>query len=134
MLKCVNSIKDYIPRHLRLGLSADVPVLEAYQDIVESVPVIDDDGSVVTSHTLVKRINAHEVMSKYNVSQFRLSALVKAGVPLKMVNINSSTVASIEQLKNVVERLDNADLYVQRVLDERKERESWFKPIEETNK
>lgn len=127
-MKCLRKIDEYVPRHMRLGLSCDVPVLDSYQDVLESIPVVDDTGVVVSTYSVVKSLPAHEVMQKYRLSQFRLSALVRNGVPLKMVNVNASNVATMQQLRDVAEKLDNADKYVERVFAEKKERESWFNP------
>lgn len=130
-MKALNLIEKYVPRHFRLGLCCELPNIEAYQDFLESIPVVDEKGSVVFTKSVLKSVPVHEAFVKYNVSQFRLSALVKSGVPLKVVNINSSNVATFEQLKTICESLDNADAYVQRVMDERRERESWFKSFNE---
>lgn len=127
-MKSLNLIKKYVPRHFRLGRSCELPTIKAFQDVVESVPVVDDSGSVVYSKTVVKSVPADEVMRKYRISQFRLSALVKAGVPLKVVNVNSSNVATIEHLKNVCDSIESANSYVEKVLAQRKERESWLQP------
>lgn len=127
-MKSLNLIKKYLPRHMRLGRSCELPTIEAFQDVVESVPVVDGSGSVVFSKSVVKSVPADEVMRKYRLSQFRLSALVKAGVPLKVVNVNSSNVATIEQLKNVCDSIESANSYVEKVMAQRKERESWLQP------
>lgn len=120
-------IKNYVPRHIRLGLSLSEEVpFESYQDVIENVPVVDDSGSVVFSKQILKSVPSGEVMKKYKVSNFRLSALIKAGVPLKVVNVNSSNSATIEQLVSVCKSIDSADSYVNRVLEQKKERESWF--------
>lgn len=128
-----NKIKKYVPRHLRLGSPVSPFQVEAFQDVVETIPVVDSEGSVVHTNNVVKSVPASDVMSKYKVSAFRLTALVKAGVPLKVVNVNASNVATIEQLKNVCESIDSADAYVNRVLAERKEREAWLQPESSTS-
>lgn len=127
-----NKIKKYVPRHLRLGSPVSPFKVEAFQDVVETIPVVDSEGSVVQTTSVVKSVPVSDVMSKYKVSAFRLTALVKAGVPLKVVNVNASNVATIEQLKNVCESIDSADAYVNRVLAERKEREAWLQPDSST--
>lgn len=131
MLKtCLNKIKSYVPRHLRLGVCEHSISYELTQDVIETVPIVDDSGSVVRSEFVRKCLPSHDVMQKYKVSAFRLSALVKNGVPLKVVNINSSNTVRIEKLLDVCRSIDSADYYVQKVIEQQKERESWFKPIE----
>lgn len=126
-MKCLNLIKKYVPRHIRLGLCVDVPVIQdAKHDIVESVPVVDSDGSVVRTHSVIKSIPVVDDMRKYKLSKFRLSALLQSGVPLNVVNINQSNVASIEQLKRVCDSIGSAEDVIQRFENEKKERESWF--------
>lgn len=126
-MKSLNLIKKYVPRHIRLGLCADVPVIDdVNRDIVESVPVIDSDGSVVRTHSVIKSIPIADDMRKYKLSKFRLSALLQSGVPLNVVNINQSNIASIEQLKRVCDSIVSAEDVIQRFEAEKKERESWF--------
>lgn len=133
-MKCLNLIKQYVPRHLRLGLCVDVPVIQdVNRDIVESVPVVDSDGSVVRTHSVIKSIPVAYDACKYKLSKFRLSALLQSGVPLNIVNINQSNVASIEQLKRVCDSIGSAEDVVQRFENEKKERESWFAASDASN-
>lgn len=133
-MKCLNLIKKYVPRHIRLGLCVDVPVIQdAMHDVVESVPVVDSDGSVIRTHSIIKSIPVEDYMRKYKLSKFRLSALLESGVSLKVVNINQSNVASIEQLKRVCDSIGSAEDVVQRFENEKKERESWFVALESSD-
>lgn len=126
-MNCKNLIKCYVPRHVRLGLCVDVPIIQdVYHDVAESVPVLDNDGSVVRTHSVIKSIPVADDMRKFKLSKFRLSALLESGVPLNVVTINQSNVASIEQLKRVCDSIVSAEEVVQRFENEKKERESWF--------
>lgn len=134
IMKCLNLIKKYVPRHIRLGLCVGDPgIQEAMHDVVEAVPVVDSDGSVVRTYSAIKSIPVVDHMRKYKLSKFRLSALLQSGVPLKVVNINQSNIASIEQLKRVCDSIGSAEDVVQRFENERKERESWFVSPESTD-
>lgn len=127
---------DYVPRHLRLGVCTDPLDFQGFHDIVENIPVIDDDGKLIETHRVVKSISASEAMSKYKVSDFKLSALLKNGIPLKMVNVNRSQAFTIDELESIASKLDSADSFVSRVLKEREEKRSWFdfgKPSENSD-
>lgn len=126
------SLKDYVPRHLRLGVCCGVPDVPNRQEVVEDIPVVASDGTQVSSKRVVRLVPAAEVMSKYKASAFRLSALIKAGVPIDVVNINRSNSASIDELLKVCQSVDGAEKYIARVEAERKERESWFKGVDES--
>lgn len=127
-MKIFDLIADYVPRHLRLGVCVGVPDFEPMQDVPQIIPVVDDSGSVIYSETVLKSQSAFDVMSKYKASAFKLSALVESGVPLRVVNVNASNSVRIDQLEQICKNLDSADKYVERVLAQQKERESWLQP------
>lgn len=129
----VNRLKDYVPRHIRLGVCCDVPSLESFHDVIDEIPIVDASGNVIELRKSIKRVPAVEAMSAYDVDKFRLSAMVKAGVPLSVVNINHSNTFTIEQLHEICQNLDSAESYVAKVAQQQKERESWFSEIEENN-
>ena len=58
MSMCLNSLKEYVPRHLRLGRVCDSKPIENYQDIVEQIPVVDERGSVISTYTAIKQVPA----------------------------------------------------------------------------
>lgn len=124
---CKNQLKSYIPRHLRLGVCVGIPEIQDFHDVPEVVPFLDSDGNVVYTRTILRSVPASEDMAKYQLKHFRLSTMIENGVPLKMVNINSNSSASIEQLVNICQDIDNADKYVERCLAQKAERDSWFK-------
>lgn len=123
-------LDSYVPRHIRLGVSCSVPDVQSYQDVVVDVPVVDN-GILVQTYKSVKSVSASEVMSKYKVSQFRLSALLQAGVPLKVININHSDQFTVDQLESICMKLENAEAYVNRIQQQHDERNSWFTPVVE---
>ena len=124
-------LKSYVPRHIRLGLCCQPPVYECYTEVVEVIPVVDDDGVVVESHKVLKSVPVFEVMSKYKVDDFRLSSMVRNGVPLKLVNINHSNSYTITELERISKDIDVTERYVQKVASERREKESWFKSFDD---
>lgn len=125
-MKRENLLKKYVPRHFRLGVCTGIPEIESFQETVEEVPILDASGCPVRTERIIKRVSSDENMDKYRLSAFRLSALVSAGVPMSMVNINSSTTAKIEDLVSICKSLDGAEKYVEMLENQRKERESWF--------
>lgn len=128
---CLNRVSAYVPRHVRLGLCCFSHPLDLRQDVIDDIPIVDDRGSVVKTVSKIKSVPASELMSKYKCSAFSLSALVKAGVPLKVVNINSSSAATIDKLEQICVQLDSADAFVNKVMAQKLERESWFKDPDE---
>lgn len=123
-------LENYVPRHIRLGVCCHTPKVEDFHEVIEQIPVVDGD-SVVYTETRVTSIPAVDDMSQYKLSAFRLSALVKAGVPLSVVNINKSNAATIDDLEKVCRNIDDADKFVARCLAQKAEKESWFKEFEE---
>lgn len=124
---CKNQLKSYVPRHRRLGVCCGVREILETHELPEVVPILDSDGNVVYTRTIMKSVLAADNMSKYQLKHFRLSTLIENGVPLKMMNINSNSSSSIEQLVQICQDLDNADKYVERCLAQKAERDSWFK-------
>ena len=124
------NLKDYVPRHIRLGCCCGLPEVQNLQEVVEDVPVVASDGTQVSSQRVIRVVPAAEVMSKYKASAFRLSALIKAGVPIEVVNINRSSSASIDELLRVCQTVEGAEQYIAKIEAERKERESWFTDVE----
>ena len=122
-----NLLKDYVPRHLRLGVSCGLPKVDLFQEVREEIPILDDNGNCVRLESVLVSRPANEVMQQYKLEQFKLSHMVAAGVPLKMVNINSSSSVTIDKLEKIAQDLDAADKYVKKLEEQRKERESWFK-------
>lgn len=127
-------LDSYVPRHLRLGVCCSIPKVECFHDVVELVPVVDGDGVTVDTHKVLKSVPAVDVMSKYKVEDFRLSAMVRNGVPLKLVNINHTDAFTISQLERISQDIDASDRFVQKVVAEREEKQSWFKSFEEEPK
>lgn len=118
----------YVPRHLRIGVCCEPDKIVGFHEFPEIVPVVDDDGNVIERVKRVKRVKASDDMSKFLVSNFKLSKLLKDGVPLKMVNVNRSSSFTIDELEHIAQSIDDADQFVNRVMAERKERENWFNP------
>lgn len=118
----------YVPRHLRIGVCCQSDKIDGFHEIPEFVSVIDDSGNVIERSKSVKRVKASDDMSKFLVSNFKLSKLLKDGVPLKMVNVNRSSSFTIDELERIAQSIDDADQFVNRVMAERKERENWFNP------
>lgn len=127
-------LDSYVPRHLRLGVCCTPPVVVCCHDVLEVVPFVDDDGVCVESHKVLRRVPASDVMSKYKVEDFRLSAMVRNGVPLKLVNVNHTDSFTISQLERISQDLDASERFVQKVFAEREEKQSWFKSFEEDPK
>lgn len=127
-------LDSYVSRHFRLGVCCKSPCVECFTDVVEDVPVVDDDGVVVESYKVLKHVPVSEVMSKYKVEDFRLSALVRNGVPLKLVNINHTSMFTISELERISMDIDAADRFVQKIASEQAEKQSWFKSFEEEPK
>lgn len=123
-------LKDYIPRHFRLGLCCDEPVVDGFHSVLESIPIVDDDGRVLRTDSVVRSVSAVDEMSKYRIQDFKLSAKIRNGVPLSVVNINHSSSFTIDQLQRICEDVDRKETYINDVLAERKEKESWFKSFE----
>lgn len=126
------SVKNYVPRHIRLGVCCSVPEIKAFQDVREEIPVVDERGSVVQSYAKLVPYPVEEVMSKYDCESFRLQALLDAGVPLKQVNINPSMSSIIRDLESVAGKLDSVDKAVADAAAVRAEKESWFKETDES--
>lgn len=124
-------LDTYVPRHIRLGLCCKSPNYDCFHDVVELVPVVDVDGVVVETHKVMKSVPVSEVMSKYKVDNFRLSTLVRDGVPLKLVNINHTSTFTISELERISQNIDATERYVQKVDSERREKESWFKSFDD---
>ena len=132
-MECLNELKTYVPRHMRLGVCTGVPEIVGYQEQKREIPIVDDDGAVVETRSEIVRVPAVVAMAKYKFEDFRLSALQKAGVPLKMVNVNRSRAYTISELEKISENIDNQEQFVNSVLQEREQRKSWFAPeVEET--
>lgn len=123
-------LQSYVPRHIRLGVCCSVPEVKDVHEVVEQIPVVDGD-SVVFTESRVLSVPAVEDMSQYKISAFRLSALVKAGVPLTVVNVNKSNAATIDDLEKICRNIDDADKFVARCLEQKAEKESWFKEFED---
>lgn len=121
---------DYVPRHLRLGTCVDVSdySFKSYQEVPETIPVVSDDGRVLQSYTRIVSHPSDEVMSKYKVEDFKLEKLINDGVNLKMVNLNRSSVFTIDELENISKSIDNAETFVNQVLQQREEQKRWFSP------
>lgn len=125
-------LETYVPRHIRLGLSIEPKNQRpGVHELVEEIPVVDENGSVVYTESVKRLIDADEDMQQYKLSAFDLSALIKAGVPLKAVNLTKSRTASIDQLLAVCQSVDGAEKLVQRYEEQRKERELWLQPAVE---
>lgn len=124
-------LKDYVPRHLRLGSVVTEEKVEAFHEQKREIPIIDDNGHVVEVRYEIVKVPAAESMAKYKLSDFRLSAMVSAGVPLKMVNINRSNSFTINELEQICQNLDNSEQFVNKVLQQRAEAQNWFKPVDE---
>lgn len=130
-------IEKYVPRHLRLGVCVKQQDLENVSNFHEEkreIPIIDDNGNVVEVRYEIVRISAVDSMAKYKLSDFRLSALQKAGVPLKMVNINRSNSFTINELEQICQNLDNSEQFVNKILQQRAEAQNWFKSTTEDPK
>ena len=123
-------LEHFVPRHIRLGVSCKTPEITDYHEVLEQIPVVDGD-SVVYTESRVSSVPAVEDMSQYKLSAFRLSSLVKAGVPLSVVNINKSNAATIDDLEKVCRNIDDADKFVCRCLAQKAEKESWFREFDE---
>ena len=123
-------LKSYIPRHKRLGLCCAEPVVEGFHSVLESIPIVDDDGRVLRTDSVVRSVPAVEEMSKYRVADFKLSSKIRNGVPLSVVNINHSSSFTIDQLQRICEDVDRKETFIKDVLSERKEKESWFKSFD----
>lgn len=123
----------YIPRHLRIGVCCEPEKIEGFHEFPEVIPVVDDLGNVIERVKRIKRVKASDDMSKFLASNFKLSKLLKDGVPLKMVNVNRSSSFTIDELERIAQNIDDADQFVNRVVAERKERENWFNPPVEDN-
>lgn len=121
------SVKNYVPRHIRLGVCCSIPDVKCFQDVREEIPVVEEDGSVVQSFAKLVPHPVEEVMSKYDYNKFRLQALLDAGVPLKQVNINPSMSTIINDLESVAIKLDSAEKAAEKAFAVRAEKESWFK-------
>lgn len=130
----MGTLANYVSRHKRLGVSCVVPEIQCFQDVVNEVPIIDGAGSVVRTDMVIKSVPVEEVMSKYLVDNFALSALVDSGVPLKVVNINHSCAFDLTELQKICADIESAEKLVQNFEAQKKEKESWFnldyKPLE----
>ena len=73
-------LKNYVPRHLRLGVCCTVPDIVDFHEVIESIPVVDDNGDVVSTTMFMKEVPASEQMSKYRLSAFRLKARIQRGI------------------------------------------------------
>lgn len=120
-------LENYLPRHIRMGKCCDLPKVDLFQEIREEIPILDDQGNCVRIESVLVARPANEVMQQYKLEQFKLSHMVAAGVPLKMVNINSSSSVTIDKLEKIAKDIDAADKYVQKLEEQRREREAWFK-------
>lgn len=125
------SLKSYVPRHIRLGLCCDTPVIDAFRDVKEEIPIVDEAGSVIETRSVLKRVPVSDVMSVYNVEDFRLSTMVKNGVPLNVVNCNYSSAFTIDQLERICQNIDNVEAFVNKVAQEKAEKLSWFESFDE---
>ena len=122
MKKC-----NVMPRHLRLGLCIEeFPQVQGFQDVVQEIPIVDDDGQLVETRQSLVPTPADEVMRKYDYREFSLTKLTAAGVPLKTININPSRNRSISDLYDACMSMDNAQKYVEFLEKQQQERDSWF--------
>lgn len=126
------SLKSYVPRHIRLGVCCKLPVLLSFRDVLEEIPVIDEAGSVIETRSVLKRVPVSDVMSVFNVEDFRLSTMVKNGVPLNVVNVNNSSAFTIDQLERICQNIDNVESFVNKVAQEKAEKQSWFASFNES--
>lgn len=130
MLNKDYSLQNYVPRHIRLGVCASAPEVQCFQEFPEEIPIVDSDGIVLEVRKSIKRVPASEAMAKFPCENFRLSKLIKSGVPMSMVNVNRSTNFTIEQLDNINRNIDSAEKFVQNMVAQRNERASWFEEFE----
>lgn len=124
-------LKSYVPRHIRLGLCCEPPVIQAFRDVKEEIPIVDESGSVIETRFVLKTVPVSDVMSVYNVEDFRLSTMIKNGVPLNVVNVNNSSAFTIDQLERICQNIDNVEAFVNKVAQEKAEKQSWFESFDE---
>lgn len=132
MVKTSKVLSSYVPRHMRLGVCVDTPVIHGFTTVIESVPILDNCGKVVSTDYFRKTVPVTDIQSQFKLSQFRLTSLIEAGVPLNVVNLNNSRSFTIDQLDRICQSIDGADKFVEQCLKQEEERKSWFKDFEES--
>lgn len=98
--------KDYIPRHAQFEpLTIVRPA--GTREISENVPVLDEDGSVISTFHRIKEVPLKDVINKYKDSDFKLSNLLSAGVPLSEISIVDSNEKQLDFVNYLAGKIDS---------------------------
>ena len=120
-------LSSYVPRHVRLSIPPNCePSFDSFYDSVESIPIVDEKKRVVASSNRHVLVPAKDFIGKFKSSDFDISMLQAAGVPLDIVNMSVPASVSVEQIERVVTRLGSLEEYAKQVSSKRSEFESFF--------
>lgn len=122
----------YIPRHIRLGTANVAPIsFDVVHEVQERVPILDENGNVVSFQVTHRSVPASEVLGRFEVSEFDLGTQIENGVDLKAININRSHARSIQEIEQIVSKLGSLEAYAKKVDAQNAEFDSLYKPLNE---
>lgn len=92
--------ENHPPRHVRLSCNEQLgPSFDfATHEVVEDVPMLDELGHVVSSERVVKKVLVSDSLGKYKLDDFKLENLVRAGVPLNEMSVDTYNSLREEEL------------------------------------
>lgn len=98
--------KDYIPRHAQFEPLVIVHPAGT-RELSENVPVVDEEGSVINTYQRIKEVPLKDVINKYKDSDFKLSNLLSAGVPLSEISIVESSEKQLDFVNYLAGKIDS---------------------------
>lgn len=83
--------ENHPPRHVRLGCNefAGPKSDPAYHEVKKEIPILDQKGNVISSEFVTQNVPIAESLGKYKLDDFKLENLVRAGVPLNEMSVNT---------------------------------------------
>lgn len=125
----VKELSSYVPRHIRLGIPSNVePVFVGFHDVVETIPVLDENKRVASTFDSHKLVEPKDTIGKFKASDFDIDMLQGAGVPLDIVNINPSSSRTLGDIAVAVSKLQNLEEYASVVKKQQDELNQFFNP------
>lgn len=106
--------KNYVPRHAQFE---PLPIVHpaGFREISENVPVLADDGSVISTYQRIKQVPLKDCINKYKDSDFKLSNLLSAGVPLSEISIVESNERQLDFANYLAGKIDSIQPLIKNV-------------------
>lgn len=106
MYKPIFKRSEYVPRHARFE-ALETKTAENFREITEDIPLLSDSGEVVATSQRVVKVPSKDIIGKYKESDFKISNLVAAGVPLSQVSLVTPTESAQDFIDFVAGRVDD---------------------------